>query len=695
MSVATLAGVALLNADTVGWDFSDGVEPHTRIFECHKRDAQEILNRSAGGKEVILIYVKDGRKEQVDALSVMSVAPATHPDRMSVVVADRRIWWLRKLIVGDFNHRRKSGELRLVDGANLQRIPPAFDITFTRYSLKDELTPWTAKTLIENVLDQLTEGNWAAADADWSKQSEVDGISLRDSGPVALRRVLALVPGLSVWMDRKGITRLKSKSDGSEAAELVATGPPVDGPTLPVFVDYNRSRPKSIEVFFQCEDEVRFDFLEGISYTTDAREPRILENVLPLPDTVTINGVRKIKGTWAEITQALLDAWNNDPEAPRTFSVGNRSYTIPPLTFDRIRRLFMAPGGYTIYFEAFRGSNVWAARIDAVLQHYRQTFRIPRRWADRSYMFQPTRLSIVDPENGTRAPADVFLDYCRIPGRRRLAFKAADDTTKLGVNQLAWEISDSARLLANGKYCAQAVIVTQDPDCFVFKVVVQPSPTDMWVLPSALSSKANGDDTDIPSMDPRVARGMFLLQKGKLAARHRLATVLTLGSAAPTHSRLYKVPVKPDEAKPFLPVKVQKQIGSCNGPVMQVFVNARLATARFAWTDEAAKNVEQSILDGAPRDKKRLLDPQHVENVARAFAAAIYAQFTDRWEGSKTVAFDPNRKPVGRIQSVSHQLHPKGQFVTVLDLSPDLGPVDFMAYLPESTRREMFRKVQF
>lgn len=697
MSRATLAGVPLLAANSVGWMFTQGVKPYQRTFECHKRDAEAILKASEG-REVELVFTRRGRTKRVRALSVLSVAPAHHPDRMSVVVSDCRVWWSRELVVGDYNVRRRSGELRLVDG-KLERIPPVADVTFARYSLKNEKTAWTPREYVEDVLQKVTQGRYAMDGADFAKAGEVDGIMLRDQGPQAVMRALGLVPGLSVWIDENGIARLTSESDGGEESELARSGPPVKGPALATKVDFARSRPSAIEVYFQCEDEVRFDFLDGITFTTDSREPRTLENVLPLPDTVTIDGVKVPKGTWRPINQKLLDAWNNDAANPRTVSVGSRTFTVPPLTFELIRRMFLAPGGYTAFFEiAQGGSKVWGLRVQAILQHYRQTYQIPRRWADRAYSMQPTRLAIVDRETGARAPADVYVDHAVIPSVRRTAFTKLDATLKLGANELAWPVGDSSRLLESGHVCAGSALTMLDPDAFVFKVHVKPVGAQLndtvAVLPSALSDKINGDDVDIPSLDPRTARGFFLLQKGKLASKHRFTTVVTIATAPKGLGGLHKITVTPDRAKTFMPAAVAKHVRACRGPVMRIFIGSRVCTARSAWKDADARAIESAILDGKGRDRARLLDPDRLDDVAGAAAAAIYASFTDRWEGSHVTAFDPDRKPVGRIQSVQHKLSPDGVFVTELSMLPDLVPVDFMAYLPESTRRALFQKVQ-
>lgn len=700
MPVATLAGVPLEAHETVSWRFTQGVAPYQRFFEVHKDSAAAIMSAAAPGTEVELYFSAPGHDElRVKGLTVLSIAPSAHPDRLSVLVADRRIFWDRKQVHYRFNMRRRSGDFRLVDGV-MERINAVPDVTFARYSLRSEQFVWTAKEVILKIVNEVTNGLYDASKVDFATALDIDGLELQDDGASAIKKVMDYVPALTGFMDADGVYVLTSTAGGDEGPHLADSGPPIVGPMLTTDVDMQRSRPSEIEVYFQPEDEMRFDGLEGYAATVNGpREPRILRNVLPLPDRkLTIAGKVVVQNTWVEINQALLDAWNNDTSNPARVQIGGRTVNLPAISFTVIQRLWLSPGGYHAYYEIAGGNSVWARRWNAIMRHYRQTYQIDRRWRDRLRSARAERVAIQDPENARRAPADIFADHCVIPSRKRIAFFRADPSKKLATNRKAWEnLDDPNRLIVDARLAETAILTPLDADQFVFHATYQTDQqgNTLAIVPSILQAKADGASIDIPEADPRAAQALFLLHLAKLSPKHRFTTILTVASASPNGlGSLYKIKVSPNEAKGFLPKPVAARIGQCRGPVFQLFVSPQVATARFAWQDASAKEIEDAILDGKPRSPARLLDPVHVGNVAKSMAAIIYALFADRVEGTRVTDFDSRRLPVGRISSVVHEIGRRGAALTRLELPPHMATYDFMSLLPEGTRRQLFAKVQ-
>lgn len=707
---ATLAGVELLAEDAVGWHHTQGVEPFQRVFVLERGAAARVLAASANNAEVELrVERDDGTPLVVKALSVLSSAPARATYLLGLLVADRRWRWTRALVVRRYNVRRRTGEKRQTDqgGAfiDIERLNPVDDVTYAKFSLKDELTAWTAKEVIEDVLVHVTGGAVSFADVDLAtlKALPVEGLELEDDGQIAVQRALALVPGLACFVDADGTTRLTLRGGGAEDALL--TGLPVVGPPLFEAVDLRRLRPSRVVVYFTPEDEVRFDFQDGGTPTTvSIDEPRILENVLPSPDpflTVKKLGkdLRIVQGTWLPINQALLDAWNNDTANPATIAFRGKTVTLPKVTFNTgagaINRLWFSPGGYHGYFEvALQADPVWARRWSALMAHYRQTFRVSRRWIDRVRSLKAERIAIVDPETGTRAPADVFANYALIPTARRIAKSGGDFTT-----QLAYNITNFNRAakLADSKVANTATVQVLDADVGILRVSFNP---DAWggtlkMVPSAVTSKRTGKP--LPTCDPRDLLGGFRLMDLQLKETHDLAVVLTVAAASPNSlAQLFPVVVEPDAAKKALPTAVAARVGTCEGPEWHVRVGAGIMTARFAWLDDAGavNEVEQAILEGGARTTRRLVDEKMLTAFATAVAASVYAGMANYVQGEHHVVLDVGALPVGRILDVGHELARSGRALTKLHMPPDLRSPDPFSLVPESVRRVILKLVQ-
>lgn len=702
--LATLAGVPLEALNTVGWRLTQGVKPYTRTFDVHKTRAAAILKRAPAGTEVDL-YIGGRRPVIIQKLSVLSLGPSNHPDRVSVLVADRRYWWDWRLVRAYFNIRRPSGEMRLVDG-KLQRVNALPDVTFAKYSLLGEVIDWRAADVIKYVLGLVTKTEgWSPGKVDLSafKSLDVDGLILEDDGQTAVKRALDYVPSLTLYMSKAGIATLTLTTGGEEEQQLGAAAPPVVGPDLPAVIDMSRVRPSAIELYFQCEDEVRFDYAEGAAAQSTTgprpREPRALRNVLPLPDRqLTIAGKVVVQGTWVEINQALLDAWNADTaNPPRVIIGGQGAKTLRPISFDVIRKLWFSPGGYHLYHEIQTQNPVWGRRWNAIMKHYRQTFQVDRRWRDRIRSARAERVAIADPENARRAPADAIGDHAVLPSVKRVAQLAGDPALKHAYNKLAWPVSDTTRLLKDGNVAETGVLTFLDEEQLVYRVVYKPDQdgNSLAMCPSLVAAKSEGHGTtEIPTADPRRPDGLFMMSLAQLSPLHRLTTVFTVVSASPQGlAGFHKITITPSEAKSVLPQSIATKIGECKGPVYQMFVAPGVTPASFAWQDEAAAEVEGAILEGKPRTGARLIYPDHVRNVARSMAAITYALFADRVQGAHVGDLDPEATPVGRISAVVHELGRKGVLLTRREMPASVKALSFRGILPDDTRRLLFGKV--
>lgn len=695
--VCTLGGVPLEAHETVGWRLTQGVAPYQRVFEVHRDRADAILRAAPTPESPVELFIGGRKPTLIKGVYILSLQPAKHPKRVSILCTDGRYWADRILVRREFNIRRKSGERRLVDG-NMQRINPQDDVTFARYSLRGEKSAWLAKEAVEDVLKEVSKGKYSFGKVDFSKlgQVDIDGLILKDDGQTALKKVLDFVPSLTCYMSKNAIWTLTLINGAEEEEQFGSAPPPIVGPDLPMKIDMSRPRPRAIELYFQPEDELRVDFLEGITQTTTTREPRIFRNVIQLPDrkltyvSGPLTGKVVVKGTWVEIDEHLFNAWNADAANPRTVTINGRTINLPPISFEVLRKLWFSPGGYHAYYEIAGGNSVWAKRWRALMAHYRQTFQVDRRWRDRIRFARAERVAIQDPENARWAPSDVIADHAVLPSAKRIAETRNDAKLKLATNQYAWPLSDSRRLLVDGKICETALLTPVDEDQMVFHVIYQldQDGNSQGMCPFILSLKTEGGPVDIPEADPRAPQAAFMLGLAQPSPKHRFTTVLTVAPASPQGlAGLHKVVVTPDEAKKFLPSSVAKNIGDCKGPVYQLFVEPGVFPAASAWRDEDSAEIENAILNGGPRTDARLIYPQHVKNIAGSMAAIIYALFADRTQGQHVADMDGDAEPVGRISSVVHELGRRGITLTRRDMPPSMKALNWKALLPDETRR--------
>ena len=138
-------------------------------------------------------------------------------------------------------------------------------------------------------------------------------------------------------------------------------------------------------------------------------EPYI-ENVIPTVEpSTTINEYDPVSnstkpkqvppGTWVRV-----DKWLEAMDAVKPPAVRI------PWNFDTIKRYWVVGdleatlGARGLDFDPL--ANV-AMRVQALRQHFRQTFRINRRYMERNRSLRAVRVGIVDPISGARAPAGV------------------------------------------------------------------------------------------------------------------------------------------------------------------------------------------------------------------------------------------------------------------------------------------------
>lgn len=678
---AFLGNVALDDRASVSWTLRSGVDPYVGLFSVDITSGQALL---PGGEESPWTLKCDasGRSLQISNLYVLGEAPRMDPWTLTVMVADARIWWVRRHVRRSFNIRRRSGSRRRVDddGLTLAQVQGELDdITFRKSSTNGGI-PYTAREAVKEVLNEVTRGRWSG-DLDQFPQKEVSDLEIDDNGAVALARVLELLPGAGVFVNRQGITVIQNELDiEAETHVIENSGWPIEGQGIPAFVKLAQQRPKAVNVLLPVEQEVRFDATTG----DPRRLPNnlLMENVYPCPDeSLTVDAGRVvIRGEWVSATD-MHAAWGITEEFIR-------KYWTSTLMEEK----------YGLLGKLQPDAN-WPARIATIRAHFRQTWRIPKNWMDRFESIRAQRCSVIDKESGTFGASPVWQDWALTPSANGMLFGPAD---QMFVQNMPDGVDPTEALGGSPTTSFRTVVLDGDLGIIAISPVADYQGNWGIMHPSAfVESGSSQKRKNIPvSLD-----GM---REGKAGAalslreNHRASTIITVAPASPNNKgRFYTIKVPFSEALTRLPKRSAAGLSGATGPEWDVRVS--ITSARFAWSHTLAGAIRKTFGAGAPEDfvpdraatiKRLLCNAEEIQVFAETVAASLYSSMPDHYEGSKSVDMNQAIIPEGRIQSVTHTIEPDGAATTTI-VSP--GPVraeDPMALVPDSVRNLILRKVQ-
>ncbi len=143
------------------------------------------------------------------------------------------------------------------------------------------------------------------------------------------------------------------------------------------------------------------------------------------------------------------------------------------------------------------------------------------------------------------------------------------------------------------------------------------------------------------------------------------------------------------------------QIGPCKGPkwVVRVRPGNDSARALVRWADARASDIEAifGVSDAKPKIDDLVLNAKpaadndnrqaaSLNEVARAIAASLYARFTDRFEGQATGHLHSGIELDGWMESITHQVSPRGEGTTMIKLADVPTQLDFRSLLDSGTR---------
>jgi len=740
-AIVTLGGVPLGATQAIAWRFVSGVAPYVTEFAVPKATWTGKLRGRTGVPLELRIVDSRGVDTRIQGVYILHTAPSDSPNRVHFVVADVRWKWPYKLVAMDFNMTRKTGDRTAFQSVPVETQVSVDQYDFLAYSLDkdDQGAPqkWTAQNALEEVLKQValdaqgrpnyhiesfpipqeTSGN--------EGQFTIQNVSLRDAGDAAIARLLSYIPGTDIYIDKKGQARVFDTTDLGAAEDRLGDLPPRTwAGEFPAIIDRKKIRPQAVRVHYQREVECLFRFKDLLAGTatpplTPQPDDAFLENVIATPDPVTFmteydpvsnraRTVAKAVGTWVEFSR-----WLNAMDQQRPLN----SF---PWTFDTIKRLWvlgnlegaLGAGGKDLDDDA----NI-AMRVQTIKEHFRQTFRVNRKYMERIRDIRAVRVGLLDPVTGARAPARVWGQYAVIPTEKGYMVTARTDPSQVAYARNV----DCLAASADGTNITRTTpgvqtITVEDEEVGILRVegVQSPFGTTASFVPCLLVNAQ--EQTRVPIRDLRrqdeQSMGFGMRMEGGsdgifLANSMKLAAMLTITPAAPNNKfQFHVVEVKARDVAEIYRIDYQIQGGE--GPTLEVFIPPGEMTARFAWDDDlqASTTIKHLLglgdvqgIDGTNLPGFILCNGERsLTGHALAVAAEMLAPFADALQGTVATAVpDDALRLVGNNSSVTVRVDaaPSAKVSAITAFPGQQRPISRLALMPESTRRIVLGIVPF
>lgn len=678
MTVAriTLGGVVLGGSDVYEWEHVVGAAPVEKFLTLTAERAERIPQ----GQPISYEVVRDGKPTyKVDFLYAIEVLPATNPRQRVVRVVDRRYWWERKLVVGEFNVPVARGNLFLVQTSSTLEnalIEPSQEWAKSSLFPVDNGTQrWTARQLIDHVFQKL-ETPYRYIEDPPIQEIEVFDFALDDEGHTALERVLRYLPGCDVYIDRAG-TAVIFNSQPPFSAGTRERGAPVfpylarRHVTFPGDVQIVNRRfikPKAVHVYYTPEVEIRYNFSEGSSVTSDGTD---LRNIGFVPDFTLTSGSRVYpRGSPLELG-TMFSAWG-------AFGIDPETNAPMEITTSKLRKFALKHGWAS--FEQMFGNTplavpnpVYQQRAAEAIRRWRRTYQIAEDFRDRISSIKAVRVAIINPVTRRRAPSEAYCDWVRRPAMKGFANPG-------DINQLhGWAVRGYAATLSEAKACPADVQIL-DPRAGIFDVTPRVDPFGLSQA-MILGYPTGGTMPTQGGLADANRTGLDLYAQWdqvELDATFNLSVVLTCTPSSPNDLRkLHKVTVFPGDVGE----------AAAEGPEWHVRVYPGLLTARFAWTDGGGQelvNVIKGLSNTFPT--QLLVNADLVTAVAQATARRIYSRYRDGPAGQAAIDMDPSIEPSGWLSSV-RQSAAGGVTETVVQFGGPRRPVDIWPFLSAAHRK--------
>lgn len=557
----------LSSADEVVWELRPGVQPWVGEFTVETKRAEEWL---ASADESWGTLVFSGRRfERLRVLRPVEIDPW----HTLIRVADRRHRWRYVRFFGRINLRRRVNDpIRFVDllqaigEKNLSKDEERDDLRtvqrsrYRRWSVSEDGSPYTAKKgailVMRAILEELEEDGFdeQGADAladngDVPDMQELLGATVEESLGALLRRA-----ELKVAIDDDGTIRFVDPYARAQFPSLQFKGGAYSRP------DLSRIRPDHYEVYCIAERDRRLVFEQtsaGTGQTAPPQKPsssggvednrpdskpeayHFLENVLQLPHNaapdrdgkwtpgalrINENGTTRTPtvGTWVTVQQAMT-AWGiSETDLRSLWFFGGEG-----LKLKVARRI--SPLGVP-WFDPLALS-----AVNALLQHYRKTFRIHPRLLDMLRSWEPVTAAVIDPFTHTRQPSPVYGEWYNLyPSLPIMLLTAPNQQRpKMGQNESSFKDNTNSAITDKAKYrVAPAEVKMIDQDLGILRVEYMPA-IDGTVVERIPSNV----EAEMQVFDPGTRQQLqFLTRNMKLAAAFRLEVVVSTVAGAPNVS---------------------------------------------------------------------------------------------------------------------------------------------------------------
>lgn len=741
--------VSIPKGVVLDWRVEFGFEAPIQGWELPADTVEEILDAHLGD-EVTVVF---GGKT-IERVLVIGNAPSRRTTTQILLLTDVRWYFEFGWTVKDANVRRRVGDTRLV-GGDVVAATVVDTVKYAYWSLHQtssgvDPVPFTYLTFTARVADEAGDGTehpsvtfiFEGRTFGEDPTFDTDGLVIQetfldDVETVGLARAISSLPGRKIYVDLDGVVRVVDAAPGAETA-FVLSLPAALRPNKGSLRKRNKKafRPESYVVLFDPEFEILFFAIPPSGYTTDNTNSPWMENVFRVPDqTLTVPSSSYpaarpsrvlAEGSYGTVVEVCA-GWGAPSSGVATDPTVN-SGSLFALTEDLIRQHFNDHRWFLDNF-VYRGSStadpVWAARIQEVLRHFRQLWRVnPHCWK-RVKSVLPERVAIFDEATGTRAPAPVFCDSARQPttlaswggtGRPRSSFNARSWAAHLYPNLAVTEENPA------WDYChrANARVIVEDEDEGVFLIDWQPDTTGSTsrVAPSAVEN-----DVGFFFADDHI---LWVYENLVAASSFNLAIIVSAVPGGPNDKRrLYSVPVTLGGAIATLNgTGIDDANSEGLGPKKYLRVRGYPTTARFPYLGTTSNAPDSDALNegadltlrkfgavnttttvsvaddtavtptGSGDKFKPINLESELEPYAKALAAAHLVLNFDCWEGERETGIDFTLFPVGTVNRITHRISAKTA-VTIVTASPgDDVNLDPISFLPWSARKILTRQVQ-
>ena len=496
-------------------------------------------------------------------------------------------------------------------------------------------------------------------------------------------------------------------------------------------IDRKKIRPKEVKVYYTREVEILLAYSDDFSGTTSTDPSHLepyIDNVIPTVDrktTVTeYDPVLKKTTTKVDVPQGTyvtMRAWLKAMDLRK--KGGSMAWTWDTirthwLTGDLEGRLAGAGSRGTLD-EDPEADNT--ARVLALRQHFRQSFRINARYTERTRDMQAVCVAILDPVTGARAPAMIWGQACIIPTKKGELMASREDPERGGV----WRnIDNTATGLGATEHTvfltpspARVVIIDRDLGIFRLEWVLSPYGTDAQIVPCNVVDAGNKmivPSRNITLQDEKPVGPGMVVEGGTngifLRNTMDFKVLITVVPAAPNNKNQYHVEdVKANNIRKIF----RKEFGikDGEGPTLEIFVPPTEATARFAWDIDsiATETVGRLFgLDSEDSATAGLVDDPETEDVdeskmlgfemtnkkelrshALSVAAEMIAHFSDSIQGGVATALSPSGLWLrGNMSGASIHVgsFPSAKVHTEHEFPGQQKPISRLAMMPEATR---------